>query len=151
MQEGVDGMPKEALDVVLAVIVHPGRRHCLLSKRPEGVHLAGHWEFPGGKVGLTEGLQAALTREVREELGLVVSTADSRLFNSLNHSYPERDVCLHTYLVEGVASEAYLPLGEDGVGSEGQLTRWVAFSRLGDYDFPAANAPIVAALKRNRW
>jgi 8-oxo-dGTP diphosphatase len=143
-------MAKEEVDVVLAVLLHPNKTHCLLAIRPEGVHLSGYWEFPGGKVGITEGYEQALAREVTEELGLDISTGNSLLFKTVNHCYDEVDVSLNSYLITDAVPADYLAIGVDGKGAEGQVIRWVAFSELSSYHFPVANREIIAALKRNK-
>ncbi|CAH0993175.1 CTP pyrophosphohydrolase [Sinobacterium norvegicum] len=141
---------KKVVAVAVGVIMHADGEHCLLAIRPAGKHLAGFWEFPGGKVDGDESVEQALCRELREELGLQVTSSSALLVQHFD--YPEKSVALHTRVVTDFDSGITLMLGEDGQGSEGQLIRWVALADLAEYQLPEANAPIVDALlaKYNR-
>ena len=79
--------------VVAAIIERDGR--FLVTLRPDGTHLAGHWEFPGGKVHDSETHVEALRREVFEELDCVVDVGE--LAHSVTHAYPEKTVQLFFY------------------------------------------------------
>lgn len=107
----------------------------LLARRPPGVHLAGLWEFPGGKIEPGEHAAATAEREVFEETRLVVRTSSVRA--PIVHAYPERDVELHPV-------DCALVSGEPGVG---ELV-WVPPSDLSRYELPAANAGLVRELSR---
>jgi 8-oxo-dGTP diphosphatase len=74
--------------VVCAALVNADNE-VLLAQRPEGKRLAGKWEFPGGKVEEGESAEAALIRELKEELGITVAQADLESFWFLSHAYPE--------------------------------------------------------------
>lgn len=110
----------------------------LIAQRPPGKHMAGRWEFPGGKVAPAESEGDALIRELREELGVTVMAC--RPFMRLSHEYDDRVVELSLWLVESFTGE---PAGLDG-----QKLKWVAPQALGAEDILEADAPFVEALKR---
>lgn len=109
----------------------------LVALRPKHTELGGLWEFPGGKVESGESLEAALKRELAEEIGIEVIDAQS--FLMLEHNYPNRKVILHVYKVEQFKGEPQ--------GREGQELRWVTVAELSSLEFPAANHKIIEALK----
>jgi 8-oxo-dGTP diphosphatase len=127
---------KPALLVVAAALYDRDGR-ILIAERPAGKHMAGRWEFPGGKVNAAESEADALTRELREELGIEV--ASSHPFMRLVHSYADRDVELSMWIVESFMGE---PQGLDG-----QRLKWVQPARLSDEDILEADWPFVEALK----
>ncbi len=112
----------------------------LIAQRPPGKHMAGRWEFPGGKVDAGESEAAALARELREELGVEVTS--SRPFMRLAHSYNDRDVELSMWIVDSYLGE---PRSLDGQG-----LKWVEPARLGDEDILEADIPFIAALLNPR-
>jgi 8-oxo-dGTP diphosphatase len=114
-----------------------GSQRVLIAERPAGKHMAGRWEFPGGKVSAGETEADALVRELREELGVTVSAC--RPFMRLSHEYDDRIVELSMWLVESFAGE---PVGLDGQG-----LKWVLLDALGQEDILEADAPFVAALR----
>lgn len=107
----------------------------LLTLRPEGTHLAGHWEFPGGKCHPAETHTEALRRELFEELDIVADVGD--LVHSASHTYPERTVELYFYRCE-YAGDAKPMLG--------QGMRWVARHELAGLPFPEADAELIRLL-----
>jgi mutator protein MutT len=109
----------------------------LIAQRPPGKHMAGAWEFPGGKLDLGEGRVAGLARELHEELGITI-TAPRPLLR-LRHRYPDREVMLDVWVV--------LHYTGDPVGLEGQVLRWCAREHLETADLLPADMPIVAALR----
>jgi 8-oxo-dGTP diphosphatase len=123
----------EGIVVTAAVIEQDGR--FLLTRRLAGTHLAGRWEFPGGKCEPGETHAAALARELDEELSVVVEIGP--LLLSIAHAYPERRVELHFY-------EARL-LGEP-TPQLGQEMRWVPRSELRSLDLPEADAALIDLL-----
>jgi len=114
-------------------------RRVLIAERPAGKHMAGRWEFPGGKVAAGESESAALVRELREELGVAVTAC--RPFMRLSHEYDDRVVELSLWMVDVFRGE---PAGLDG-----QALKWVAVGRLGEEDILEADAPFVEALQRS--
>lgn len=119
--------------VVAAVIERDGRY--LLTLRPAGTHLAGHWEFPGGKCEAHETDADALRRELREELDLEADVG--ALVHTVTHAYPERTVELHFYACSCVG-EARPMIG--------QQMRWVPREELGTLPFPDADADLIRLL-----
>ena len=109
----------------------------LIAQRPAGKHMAGRWEFPGGKVAAGETEAAALSRELREELGVEVIA--SRHLMRQAHSYDHgRHVELSLWIVESFNG---VPQSLDG-----QRLKWVQPARLGDEDLLEADRPFVAAV-----
>ena len=111
----------------------------LITQRPPGGHLAGLWEFPGGKCEPGETLPECLQRELHEELGVVVNVREC--VETLEHPYPEKTVRLSFY-------RCALVIGEPE-GREGQSIKWVGSDELGQYQFPEADAQLLEKLKAN--
>jgi 8-oxo-dGTP diphosphatase len=121
------------LNVVAAVVERDG---CfLVTRRQPGVHLAGLWEFPGGKVADGETHEEALRREMVEELGTDVAVRS--LVSTVAHAYDDRHVTLHFYYCE--LAGAPRPL-------LGQEMRWVARAELPMLGFPPADEELIAFL-----
>ena len=125
----------DIVHVAVAVIVNNDDEACI-SLRHEHAHQGGLWEFPGGKVEPDETVEQALTREIKEELGLDVLS--SRPLMRVKHDYGDKSVCLHVQKITGFRGTA--------VGLEGQDVKWVPIENLKDYDFPAANQAIIKSL-----
>lgn len=125
----------ERIVVVAAVIEQNGR--FLISRRLKDTHLAGYWEFPGGKVHDGESHEEALQREIAEELRTGISGL-RRIFHT-SHAYPERTVELHFYrgVLTGLPDAAL-----------GQELRWISREDFGSLEFPAADAELIASLQR---
>jgi 8-oxo-dGTP diphosphatase len=121
--------------VTAAVIERDGA--FLVTRRPAGVHLAGFWEFPGGKCDGGEPLRECLLREIREELACDVQVG--REIFSTSHSYPERVVELHFF--------SCVLMGEP-TPVLGQELRWVPRAGLRALDFPPADDELIARLSR---
>lgn len=112
----------------------------LVTQRPEGAHLAGTWEFPGGKKQEGEGDADALVRELREELGIESTVGD--LVAEVEHPYEDFVVHLRLYrarIVRGVPR----PLQVADL-------RWVEVGELPALDMPPADAPLIDALTLQR-
>lgn len=109
----------------------------LIAERRTGQHLAGYWEFPGGKVEAGESVFCALARELKEEVGIGVLGASPML--RIGHQYPEKKVLLDVWKITSFSNEP--------AGLEGQSVAWVAPEALGAFRFPEANAAIVNALR----
>lgn len=116
-------------------VILDGNRNVLITRRAAHAHQGGLWEFPGGKVESGESLTAALTRELREELGIVIGRTSALL--EVRHDYGDKTVLLDVHVVWEFSGEAH--------GLENQPLAWVAPQELARYAFPAANMPIVAA------
>ena len=106
----------------------------LLSRRLPGKHLEGFWEFPGGKVKPGEAVEAALARELREEIGVEVIAAHSWL--GVSHQYSQVRVFLDVWQVSKWSGRAH--------GREGQEICWVSAADSSHLQLPEADAPIVA-------
>ena len=119
--------------VVAAVIERDDQ--FLLTLRPEGTHLAGHWEFPGGKVHDSETHAEALRREIFEELDAVAIVGE--LIHTVTHAYPEKTVALFFYRCE-LVGEAKPMIGQD--------IRWVPRDELASLPFPEADRDLISQL-----
>jgi mutator protein MutT len=127
---------RPAIHVVAAAVTDATGR-VLIAQRPMGKHLAGGWEFPGGKLEPGEEREAGLARELREELGITIATP--RPLIRVRHTYPTREVLLDMWVVTRYSGE---PRGLDG-----QALRWCAQEDLPAADLLPADKPIVAALR----
>jgi len=125
-----------SVHVAAAVIVND-RGQVLLARRPDRVHQGGLWEFPGGKLELSEDVRQALVRELEEELGLTPTA--SRPLIRVRHGYPDKSVLLDVWRVDGWRGTPH--------GREGQPVEWVAAEALTRRAFPEANLPVVTAAR----
>jgi 8-oxo-dGTP diphosphatase len=121
------------LIVVAAVIEQDGR--FLVTRRQAGVHLAGLWEFPGGKIDPDETHVEALRRELAEELDTDVSVGD--LVLATTHAYPDKTVTLYFYRCQLLAEPRPLL---------GQEMRWVDREELARLEFPPADEQLIRTL-----
>ena len=122
-----------AIAVVAAVIERDDA--FLLTLRPDGTHLAGHWEFPGGKVHHSETHAEALRREIFEELDAVASVGE--IVHTVTHSYPEKTVELFFYRCELIGEPKPMM---------GQQMRWVRRQDLASLPFPEADRDLIRIL-----
>jgi 8-oxo-dGTP diphosphatase len=127
---------KPRLRVVAAALFDTHGR-VLIAQRPEGKHMAGWWEFPGGKVANGESDPDALVRELREELG--VETHVNCALTTMTHEYPDRVVELALWHVTLVSGE---PRGLDG-----QQLKWADCQTLGEERLLPADLPLIPALQ----
>ena len=121
--------------VAVGIVLDPQGK-ILITQRPAASHQGGKWEFPGGKRQPHEEILHALARELNEELGIHVQTAHP--FLRIHHAYVDKTVLLDVWKVTAYQGEVH--------GREGQPLRWVSYNELGNYDFPAADLPILDAL-----
>ena len=124
--------------VAAVAMIDPDGR-VLLARRPEGKSMAGLWEFPGGKVEAGETPEAALDRELREEVGVEICVPCLAPLSFASHAYDDFHLLMPLYSLrkwDGIARPR-----------EGQELAWVRPERLRDYAMPPADAPLVAALQ----
>ncbi len=124
------------IDVVAGVIFDASGSQVLLALRKPEQHQGNRWEFPGGKLEEGEALQDGLVRELREEIGIVVTECQPRTI--IEHSYQDKQVRLHFWDVTVFDGEP--------VGCEGQTLQWLPLAELGSLEFPEANQAIVNEL-----
>lgn len=129
---------KRVLFVVAVALVDVDGR-VLLAQRPPGKELAGLWEFPGGKVDEGETPEAALVRELKEELDIDTAASCLAPFTFASHSYEKFHLFMPLYVCR-VWNGEIRPL-------EGQTLAWVTPNRMGDYPMPPADIPLVAMLR----
>ncbi|MBL6599931.1 MAG: 8-oxo-dGTP diphosphatase MutT [Alphaproteobacteria bacterium] len=133
--------PDKPLPIVLVVAVAlidvDGR--VLIAQRPEGKKMAGLWEFPGGKVDPGEIPEAALIRELKEELAIDTKESCLAPFTFASHCYDDFHLLMPLYLCRRWWGSI--------VPQEGQAVKWVRPVRLGDYPMPPADKPLIAMLR----
>lgn len=122
---------------VVAGVLRDSHGRILLAQRPPGRHLAGLWEFPGGKCEPDEVPVDALARELREEIGIVVESAQPLI--AIPHDYPDKKIVLDVWQVSAYSG---IPLSR-----ESQRLAWVEADALDGVDMPAADRPAIAALR----
>ena len=131
----MESVPKPRLRVVAAALFDAQGR-VLIAERPPGKHMAGWWEFPGGKVAADESDAQALVRELREELG--IEARPQMQIMTLSHEYPDRVVDLVLWRVSASGE----PLGLDG-----QQLKWVRCDSLEAERLLPADRPFIDALQ----
>lgn len=122
---------------VAAAAIEDAQGRILISRRHDHLHQGGLWEFPGGKLEVGETAIQGLARELREELGIKPLQAEPLI--RVTHHYDDRSVLLEVYRVPEFSG---LPQG-----MEGQPLRWVLPETLRPEQFPAADRPIINALR----
>ena len=128
-----------SLLLVVAVALVDADRRVLIAQRPEGKAMAGLWEFPGGKVEPGETPEAALIRELEEELGIQTKTACLAPLSFASHSYESFHLLMPLYLCRrwsGVVTAL-----------EHSALKWVRPAQLSDYPMPPADEPLIAWLR----
>lgn len=126
----------KVIEVAAGLICRDGRY--LIARRKPGVHLAGFWEFPGGKREAGETLEECLQRELFEELNVRVDVPLP--FQVIRHQYPEKTVELHFFRCRIESGDA--------TAIDCAEIRWVWPHELDDFEFPPADRPVVEALLR---
>ncbi|MGY0558021.1 8-oxo-dGTP diphosphatase MutT [Lysobacter sp. A421] len=132
----MSGDPPSRVVQVVAGVIRDARGRILLTRRTEGRDLAGRWEFPGGKIDPGESAEAALARELDEELGIQVDVGAALI--KVPQIYPDKRLTLD---VREIAEWRGRPRG-----CEGQALAWVPPHKLSSYPMPPADRPVVAAL-----
>jgi 8-oxo-dGTP diphosphatase len=125
--------------LVAAVALVDADGRVLIAQRPEGKSMAGLWEFPGGKVHEGETPEAALIRELKEELAIDVKEACLAPFTFASHRYEDFHLLMPLYVCrrwEGIVTP-----------QEGQAVKWVRPAQLADYPMPPADKPLVAMMR----
>ena len=124
--------------LVVAVALIDADDRVLIAQRPEGKALAGLWEFPGGKIDANERPEAALIRELHEELGIVVKEACLAPLTFASYAYPDFHLLMPLYVCrrwEGFVQSR-----------EGQALKWVRARELRQYPMPPADEPLIPPL-----
>ncbi|MDX1562689.1 MAG: 8-oxo-dGTP diphosphatase MutT [Gammaproteobacteria bacterium] len=132
----LSGQAPTSIRVIVGIVVDDTGR-VLVQQRPPGKHMAGYWEFPGGKLESGETARQGLVRELREELGLGVLAAEPLMTHV--HDYADRRVELDVWWVEAFEGSVE--------AREGQQLAWVAADRFDRVQLLPADAPIVAAVR----
>ena len=127
-------------DPVAAALLDPSNR-VLMAQRPPGRNLAGLWEFPGGKIEAGETPEAALVRELAEELGIATRPEDFESLAFVSHGFGDFHLVLLLYLCRRWIGVPH--------GLEGQPLRWEAPEALAALAMPPADVPLCAALVRH--
>jgi len=125
--------------LVVAVALVDGDGRVLLAQRPAGKMMAGLWEFPGGKVQPGEAPEAALIRELKEELGIDVSEACLAPLTFASHRYERFHLLMPLYVCRR--------WNGDVAAREGQALAWVRPLKLDQYAMPPADKPLIAMLQ----
>ena len=125
------------LVVAVALIDRDGR--VLVAQRPEGKAMAGLWEFPGGKLNPGETPEAALIRELREELGIDVAESCLAPFAFASHAYERFHLLMPLYLCRRWSGRP--------TGQESQALAWVRPEKLVEYPMPPADKPLIPLLR----
>ena len=129
-------LSKKQITVTAAIIWQDGK--VLITRRPEGVHLEGLWEFPGGKKEADETLEECIAREIKEELGIDVRP--EKFLLAVKHEYETKIVYLHIF-------ECAL-LNGTPVPMEGQAMKWVRPCDMSGYTFPPPDIEVIEFLRR---
>jgi 8-oxo-dGTP diphosphatase len=122
---------------VVAGVLGDAEGRVLFAQRAAGAHLAGTWEFPGGKIEAGESAEAALRRELHEELGVAIGRVEPLI--SVPWRYPQKAIVLHAFRVLDFSGEPH--------AREHQAVRWLRPDEAFDIDMPPPDRPIVSALR----
>ncbi len=125
--------------LVVAAALVDGEGRILLARRPEGKKMAGLWEFPGGKMNAGELPEAALARELKEELDIDVAPANLAPFAFASHAYEGFHLLMPLFLCRRWSGKPQ--------PREGQALAWVAPDRLVEYPMPPADRPLIPMLR----
>jgi 8-oxo-dGTP diphosphatase len=131
--------PPLPLVLVVAVALVDADGRVLIAQRPEGKSMAGLWEFPGGKVDPGETPEAALIRELREELAIDTEESCLAPFTFASHRYERFHLLMPLYVCRRWQGTPMARVH--------QALKWVRPQALGDYPMPPADVPLVAMLR----
>ena len=128
---------KDRIEVAAGLVFRDHK--LLITQRPLGSHLAGMWEFPGGKREAAETFEACLERELAEELGIVVRV--EQLVETIAHDYPEKSVLLQFYRCRWMNNEPR------AIGCADY--RWISREEISQFQFPPADTRLLESLAEN--
>ena len=128
-------MTKPHYHVTAAIIRKDGK--VLITRRPRGSHLAGYWEFPGGKQEPGEKLRQCLARELAEEIGIEARVDE--LFMEVKHTYPDRQISLHVF--------ECTPLSGTPDTLQCSELKWISPTDLARFTFPPPDLKVIEKLK----
>ena len=127
------------IDVTCAIIIRNGR--ILATLRARGMHLEGHWEFPGGKIEAGETAGQCIRREILEELNIRIRII--RLMQPAEHHYPDKAIRLIPFVCEIVSGKIQL--------AEHSEYRWLAKNEIRELNWAAADRKVVEGLMGMDW
>jgi len=127
------------IEVVAAIIIHEGKILCVQRGPAKYDYISHKWEFPGGKVETGETKMGALVREIKEELLMDVTV--EVFFTTVQHTYPDFQLTMHSYLCSCESNELTLTEHSD--------YKWLSKNELKELDWAAADLPIVEKLTVN--
>ncbi len=125
--------------VTAAIIINDDR--VLITRRACGKHLAGYWEFPGGKLDIGETEEECLAREIKEELDVDVEIV--RFFMENKHQYNDKNIFLKAYVCKHLRGKIIL--------KDHDKKAWVTIGELGSYKFSPADIPFIDKLRTDNY
>jgi len=125
--------------LVSAVVLVDADGRVLLTRRPAGKSMAGLWEFPGGKIEDGETPEAALIRELHEELGIDTWQSCLAPLTFASHSYAEFHLLMPVFVCRKWQGQLQ--------AREGQDMKWVRVADLRTFDMPPADTPLIAVIR----
>ena len=131
-------MSAQKILLVVACALIDADRRVLIAQRPENKTFAGLWEFPGGKIEAGESPEAALIRELEEELGISTKQACLAPLSFVSHSYENFHLLMPLYVCRKWQGQPH--------AKEHQALKWVRPQALRDYPMPPADEPLIASL-----
>ena len=123
--------------LVTAGVIQNSQGQILITKRKEGKHLAGYWEFPGGKIEAHESPEQCLKREIHEELKIDIKVND-HITDSI-HNYNGKIICLKGYKAQFLSGDIQL--------TDHDAYQWITIHEFNKFTFAPADLPIIKAIK----
>ena len=136
----IEGTPLPLM-LVAAILLLDDQGRVLITSRPEGKSFAGLWEFAGGKIEAGETPEAALVREMREELGIDIAPQDLIPFTFISYTYPKNHLLMPLFWCKKWHGTVQ--------PQEGQKMAWVEVTALANYPFVPADEPILPRIARD--